>query len=405
MDAEPLLAIVGQVPRAFREYALAGARHAARVWLVTPSAQAWHGGYCERVEEVDLDGAHALREVSALLAGQVDGVLTFDERYVELTAALVERLGLPGATVEAVRVLKDKAALREATAGRPYAVRFGIARTVAEAHRVVASIGYPVVLKPRALGGSIGVVKVDGPSGLDAAFRLADGARVGDLASAHAGVLVEEFVDGPEISIDASVSGGRTHVHFVADKLLGPEPYFEEVGHVVPSAVGDLQEVLDTVEDVHRLSGFDDGVSHVELRLTDRGPRLIEANARLGGDLIPYLGLRATGVDLARVAAQIAVGRPVPVEAARDDAAAVRFVYADRPLVLAGVTWPEAAHPGVEVERAGLLAPGSWTAPPPDAFLSRVAYVLAHGSDRDLVVGAVEREAGAVRVDGEQARV
>lgn len=404
MGAEPLLAIIGHVPQAFREYALVGARTAARIWLVTPGPQPWHTAYCERVTELDLDRGSALDEVVGLLAGAVDGALTFDERYVELTAAVVERLGSPGATTAAVRTLKDKAALRAATAGRPYAVGFGVARSAKEAHEVAAALGYPVVLKPRALGGSIGVVKVDAPTELDEAFRLADGARVGALASAHLGVLVEEYVDGPEISVDASVCGGRTRVHVVADKLLGPEPYFEEVGHVVPSVRADAREVLATVEDVHRLSGFDDGVSHVELRLSARGPRLIEANARLGGDLIPYLGLLATGVDLAGVAAQIAVGRPTEVKPTRQDAAAVRFVYPDRPLVLAGVTWDDREHADVEVERETLLPLGTWTAPPPDAFLSRVAYVLAHGSDRDLVVGAVENAATAVRLDGERER-
>lgn len=405
MGAEPLLAIVGHVPQAFREYALAGARAAARIWLVTPSRQPWHGTYCEQVTELDLDADDALDEVERLLTGSVDGVLTFDERYVELTAGLVERLGLPGATRDAVRTLKDKAALREVTAGRPYAVRFGVARSAAEAREVAGGIGYPVVLKPRALGGSIGVVKVDSPADLAAAFALADGARVGDLASAHLGVLVEEYVDGPEISVDASVSGGRTRLHVVADKLLGAEPYFEEVGHVVPSVRAHAPEVLATVEDVHRLSGFDDGVSHVELRLTDRGPRLIEANARLGGDLIPYLGLLATGVDVARVAAQIAVGRTPEVEPARRAVAAVRFVYPDRALVLAGITWADRTHPGVEVERTNLLGPGSRTAPPPDAFLSRAACVVAHGVDRDVVVAAVEDEAASVRLDAEHERV
>jgi biotin carboxylase len=397
-----LLAVIGQVPRVFREYALRGARQVAELWLLTSSPERWHLDYCASVTQIDLDGSEALEQVSSLVRDKVAGVVTFDERYVELTARLAAALGCAGASPDAVHRFKDKSRLRALTKDRPYGVRFGVAKNTDQAERVAEALGYPVVAKPRALGGSIGVVKASSPKELAEAFSLATEAKVGDLGSAYEGVLIEEYVNGPEVSVDSSVRGGVTEVHFIADKVLGPEPHFEEFGHVVPTQRDCDREVITaTVEDIHAVAGFDNGVSHIELRLTGLGPKLIEANARLGGDLIPYLGWLATGVDLARLAAEIAVGVPSLKQDRRARTAAVRFLYPDEPMELSEIVWsPPPPISGVEVEFGKLLPAGSRVAPPPDSFLSRPAYVLAHGVEPDAVIAAAATAANAVKLVG-----
>ncbi|WP_460371062.1 ATP-grasp domain-containing protein, partial [Actinocorallia lasiicapitis] len=189
-------------------------------------------------------------------------------------------------------------------------VGFGIARDVAAATALAAGLGYPVVLKPRALSGSIGVVRVGSAAELESAFPAVLGARTGLSARAHLGVLVEEYLDGPEYSVDAVTSGGVTRILVVAEKTLGFAPFFEETGHLVPARpVPGLDDAVELVVRAHAALGLDSMTTHTEVRLTPAGPRLVEINARLGGDLIPYLGRLALGVDAPGAAADVAMGR------------------------------------------------------------------------------------------------
>jgi biotin carboxylase len=102
----------------------------------------------------------------------------------------------------------------------------------------------------------------------------------------------------------------KTHPLVLAEKMTGFPPYFEEVEHIVPP--GDrpgIDEAVAMVLAAHEIAGLDRLVSHSEFRLTSRGPRLIEINPRIGGDLIPLPGYLAEGADVAGAAADVALGR------------------------------------------------------------------------------------------------
>ncbi|WP_407916000.1 acetyl-CoA carboxylase biotin carboxylase subunit family protein [Kitasatospora sp. NE20-6] len=116
------------------------------------------------------------------------------------------------------------------------------------------------------------------------------------------GVLVEEYLDGPEISVECATVRGRAISVAITRKQLGPPPYREETRHnpLLALAGPVAQEALHVV-------GFANGIAHVEMRLTGRGPRLSEVNGRLAGDLIPHLVREATGIDLPVAAADIAL--------------------------------------------------------------------------------------------------
>src|SRR5260370_884338 len=125
------------------------------------------------------------------------------------------------------------------------------------------------------------------------------------------GVVVEEYLTGPEISVDSAVHGGRVLPMFVARKQVGYPPYFEEVGHVVHARDPLLTDrlLLQVMRDTHAALGFTDGMTHAEYKLTAAGPKVVEVNARLGGDLIPYLGMKASGIDPGLAAGAVACGQ------------------------------------------------------------------------------------------------
>ncbi|WP_199883428.1 ATP-grasp domain-containing protein [Streptomyces sp. CB01580] len=177
---------------------------------------------------------------------------------------------------------------------------------------------------------------------------------------------------------------GRVHVAAITRKALSAEPCFEEVGHVVDAndELLDNDAVRFVATDALNAVGITHGVMHVEMRLTkDRGPRIIEINARLGGDLIPHLVYLATGVSLPQAAAALAIGAEPDLELTRRQAAAVRFIY---PAHAGRIEALHSASPGGSwLERfVWTHRPGDYVSPPPNgSLLDRLAHFVVTGPD------------------------
>jgi len=358
--------LVNSLARPWREYLLRSIAAEYDVWLLKDTEPDWEQPYLVGHTAVaTLDPA----AMAGALAGRpVAGVLCWDEVRIEAAAQLAARLGVPGDPA-AVRRCRDKHLTRRAldAAGVPQAVSVAV-DGLAQAIRAAQRIGYPVVVKPRALAGSFGVSLARNPDELDAAFELASGKSVPGIPGfEHDGVLVEEYMSGAEISVDCALHDGVTTVVTVARKQLGYPPYFEEVGHVVDAADPLLADpaVAEVLSAAHAAVGLRDGWAHTELRLTAEGPKVVEINARLGGDLIPYLGQLATGVDPGLLAAATACGRAPVCAPALRRAAGVRFFYPERGSVMAGMRVEQDLLPqGVDLVEP-LAEPGSWVEPPP----------------------------------------
>jgi biotin carboxylase len=357
--------------------------------VIAERAPAWIGPYVLHHEVTDLaDTATAIDCATSIGAAYaVDGVFTCDEAHVELTAEVARRLGLPGPAPEAAVLCRDKYAMRQrlAEAGIPSAHSVMVA-TAAEALRTADLIGYPVVLKPRNLAGSIGVVRADGPDDIVGLFEVAAGATMARIG-ALPGLLVEEYLDGPEYSIESIVIDGVTHVCGITEKVLGYEPYFEEVGHF--SRPVDPEDPLDArltvlVGQVHRALGFTGGATHCEVRLTGDGPRVIEIAGRLGGDRIPVITQLATGIDLLAAAVAAATGQPADLTPKQRRVAGIRMVYPDHDGVIRRLETKDGLGTGL-VEIGWYASVGQRVALPPNGYLSRLAYLIAVGHTRDEV--------------------
>lgn len=405
----PTLLLVATGSRRYREYLLRSIGPRYRVHLLGTAEPTWEHAYLDgwSVLATTLDAdllADAARKVAA--RQPVHGVLCWDEARILQSAHVATELGLPGGDVEMIGRCRDKhltrLALADAGVGQPGSVLVG---NVEEALAVADRIGYPVVLKPRALAASLGVVKVDTPEQLDAQFAFARDTTVPEAPLYDTVVLVEEYADGPEISVDTAVHDGRTYPMFVARKEIGYPPYFEEIGHHV-----DASDPLQTdpaihamIRETHAALGFTDGVTHTEIKLSRTGPKVIEVNARLGGDLIPYLGLRATGIDPGLAAAAVACGREPSVEADRKLVGAVRFYYADAEGVLeqaefGTVTAEPAVARSIDLMMP-LLEPGEVVAPPPKGTLwGRVAFATAVAPSVEEARAGIDAATAALRV-------
>ena len=170
----------------------------------------------------------------------------------------------------------------------------------------LSGLTYPVVIKPTDSSCSNGVTKVTGPQQLQAAIdRAKDASRNGEI-------LIEECIEGQEVSVESISFGGKHYVLTVTDKETTGAPYFVETAHHQPSSKPAylLEQLKEYVIRIHDALGIDNGASHAEFKITEDGRiYFIEIGARGGGDFISYELVRlSTGYDYVKGMIEVALG-------------------------------------------------------------------------------------------------
>ncbi|WP_405965558.1 ATP-grasp domain-containing protein [Streptomyces sp. NBC_00723] len=300
-----------------------------------------------------------------------DGVITSCDYYLPTAARIAGHLGLPGSSPEAVESACRKDATRRvlADAGVP-GPRFAVHEEWADIVRAAREIGYPLVVKPVDLCAGMYVRRVDDEEQLAAAVRVLSDFPVNARGQRREpAVLLEELMDGPEVSVETVSHAGAVHVVGVTDKSVGGAPAFIETGHMFPAALpaADAEAAEQTALAALKALGLVDGVvAHTEIKLTSAGPRVVEVNPRPAGNRITELVRHVTGIDLAAAFVEVSLGREPDLR--RSDtglcSAAIGFLVPQRSGTLEsldggelrgapGVLGVELAVPGAQVEAAG----------------------------------------------------
>ncbi|MEU6813692.1 ATP-grasp domain-containing protein [Streptomyces sp. NPDC046860] len=333
-----------------------------------------------------LDHALALHK-----AVPFDRVVTVRERFLTTAARIRDALGLPGNPPRTVLLLKDKARMREALADAPGApaVQAALMRAPGDLAAFAERAGLPVVLKPRDGSGSQGIHVLRDTADVERAARLVE--------AAPDTLLAEEFLAGPEYSVESFSRAGEHHVLAVTEKFTGDNAV--EIGHLVPARVDAARHraleaatsaFLDAV-------GLTDGPAHTEIIVTPRGPRVVESHDRPGGDGIIDLVREVTGADVRDLLAAHVAGAVPPAPAATAGAAAVWFLTAP-PGPVTEITGEEAAAAGPGVVDTALdVAPGD-TVPELRGSDDRCGWVLAVGDDPGQALARARAAAAEIRI-------
>jgi biotin carboxylase len=239
----------------------------------------------------ELGAVHAI--VEALGSDPPEGVLAVGDRPVTIAARVNAAFGLPGNTVDAALASRNKLESRRALTSAGLSVP--VFRTVAltdNPWEVSLTLPYPVVVKPLAMSGSRGVIRVDSACQFVIAF-----ARVRALLAqrdvrverdrAHETLLVESFIPGSEYAIEGVLTQGALRVFAVFDKPDPMDgPFFEETIYLTPSRESaDIRERIEsTVAAGAAALGLRHGPVHAECRVNGDGVHLLEIAARpIGG--------------------------------------------------------------------------------------------------------------------------
>jgi biotin carboxylase len=236
----------------------------------------------------------------------IHGVLTVGTDASLTVAAVQQALGLPGNRVDVAEATTNKIRMRTRLreGGIPQPAFFSCVSydDVVEAAR---QLGYPFVIKPSDNMGARGVMRVDRYEDI----RFAHGRA--KASSPRGEIIVEGFMDGPELSIDALVWREEIHITGVADRIIEFPPYFVETGHIMPTNLDRklVEEGVSVFERGIRALGIEIGAAKGDIKLTESGAMVGEIASRLsGGFMSAYTYPYATGVDLIGAAIRVALG-------------------------------------------------------------------------------------------------
>lgn len=272
----------------------------------------------------------------------IDAIITAaTDKPLVMMARLAEKYGFPFYSVETAQWSTDKFQMKKRfeLGGVPHAQGRLISK-VEEAEGLI----FPVIVKPRDNSGSRGVKLCRDKNELQISINEALENSKLDT------VLVEEFIEGPEYSIESLHHDGKSEVIQFTEKKTTEFPYNVELGHIQPANITDenKQKIREIIAKIGKALNFENCPSHTELKINNRGIFVIETSPRLGGDYITStLTPLSTGVNLEDELLKISLGETINPQPMAVQYSGVRFFAFKEGCVIEHVpndefvkTWP-----------------------------------------------------------------
>ncbi|MCL2026058.1 MAG: alpha-hydroxy-acid oxidizing protein [Leptospirales bacterium] len=239
-----------------------------------------------------------LTPISAVLTVGTDASMT--------VAAVANALNLPGIKYEdaeaATNKIKMRIRFREHNVPSP---NFIPVWSLKDAKKACKTLNFPVVIKPSDNMGGRGVMRIDNNNEIADAFQFAKS------ASPSGELIIEENMEGPELSIDAIIYNGEITFTGIADRIIEYPPYFVETGHNMPSAMPAdvIKNACDVMKQGIKALGITIGAAKGDIKITKDGAMIGELAARLsGGFMSTHTFPLSSGVDLMKAAVEVALG-------------------------------------------------------------------------------------------------
>ena len=265
--------------------------------------------------------------LKAARENEIDGIMTLASDRPMLTVARVcEELKLVGIDEDTALRATNKSKMRDALkkANVPIPMYFSVDsyEDFLIAIKKIEARGYRCIAKPSDNSGSRGIRLIDENDNLEEVYSYCKANSISGK------ILLEEYMEGPEVSVETISTNGSCQVIQVTDKITTGAPYFVEMGHSQPSTLDQktLEEIIDISKKANKAIGIENGPSHTEIKVTKDGPKIVELGARLGGDNITtHLTPYSTGINMVEATIKIALGEKVSLTKSLDMAAAISY--------------------------------------------------------------------------------
>ena len=276
----------------------------------------------EVISTIDIEAV-----VAAAKKHKIDGIMTLaTDMPMRSVAAVVKDMGLVGIDEDTALKATNKAEMRVALSkGEVPIPKFFKVSNEEEYLEATKQFKVPFIVKPADSSGSRGICEVKDFHDKDAIMAAYNYckpfSRVGD-------VIVEEYMDGSEVSVETISIDGECHIIQITDKLTTGAPHYVEMGHSQPTRHSKeiARKIVEIAKAANKAIGITNGPSHTEIIVTEEGPKIVEIGARLGGDNITtHLVPLSTGVDMVECCIKIALGEKPNIEPKWNKGAAIRY--------------------------------------------------------------------------------
>jgi len=287
-----------------------------RVTLIDANPQAVCRTLAEKFEQIDLKNTEQICDFARSLKKSegLDAVFTAGTDFSYAVACAAHECNLSAHTSQAAKNASDKVLMRscfdKAGVPSPHFVQADSSfaafnQKQAEDFIHKHKLDFPLVVKPCDNMGARGCRLVRG------AESLADAVKDALRYSRTFRVIIEEYMDGSEFSIDSLVFDGQLTVTGFAERHIYFPPYFIEMGHTMPALIDktDKERLLSAFWSGVKALGLSCGAAKADIKMTSKGPMIGEIAARLSGGYMsgwtyPY----ASDIDLTREAVRLALG-------------------------------------------------------------------------------------------------
>ena len=260
---------------------------------------------------------------------KINGIMTLASDMPMRTIATVSKemniIGIDEKTaLKATSKFAMREALKDASVPIPYFTKVKTELECYEASLKIKKKGYKCIIKPVDNSGSRGITLLSNfqKETIKKAYEY------GKIFSRSGELMVEEYMEGPEVSVESISIDNECNVIQITDKLTTGAPYFVEMGHSQPSMLSNdiKNKITEITKKAVKAIGIKNGPSHTEIKITKDGPKIVELGARLGGDCITtHLVPLSTGIDIVKCCIELSLGIKPNLSQRFEKGSAIRY--------------------------------------------------------------------------------
>lgn len=338
--------------------------------------------------------------IEAAKKHKIDGIMTLaTDMPMRAVAAVSKELGIIGISEDTAIKATNKINMRDALRTNKVPIpKYYKVSSEDEYQKIVGNFSVPFIVKPADNSGSRGIFEVldiTDSSLIKEAYEYShQNSRCGD-------VIVEEYMEGPEVSVETLAIDGQCYVIQITDKLTTGAPHYVEMGHSQPTKLEKniVDEIIYVAKKANQAIGIKNGPSHTEIIVTKEGPKVVEIGARLGGDNITtHLVPLSTGIDMVESCIKIALGESPDIQKKWIKGSAIRY-FKQTKGIIKSINGVEQAQNFPGVKQISIVHDVGKFISDVDSSAARMGFVIAQGENVDEAIKTCTRALEKIKVE------
>ena len=261
--------------------------------------------------------------------------------------------------------------------------------------KILNKIKYPCISKPTDNAGSRGVMYIENEKELLKAIKYSKkNGRSGNI-------IIEEYLNGNEVSVEVMVINKVAHILQVTDKITTGAPHFVEMGHVQPSRLDrdSIKKIKDLAIKAIKAVNIITGPVHVEIMLTKEGPKMIELGARMGGDCITsHLVPLSTGIDMIKATIDLALGNKVNIDSKYEKGSSIYFLKSN-PGTIKKITGIDECKKCNDIKQVVILKKLGDKISEISSSSDRIGYIISQSETANKAKSACENASKKIKIE------